>query len=250
MSILTSLLLCSMIFLISSRLYVNISAHPLSQAVTTAVLILDLLIFYRADKRLTVGFVESDHRSDEEYVQRYLRIGVYNEENLAERIGKRIAIRTVSREIEKQFPNWLMEVALLLQTENVAVAIQKSYAMAPRILQPALARLILDMKEYPESMDPYLHFLEEFALPEVASAMKMLYSISSGTGGDARTQIADIIRRNQMLFDKAKKLENEDSIAGMYALFLVPQLTGGIKLVVDMVLLLVLYLSQQVFSAM
>ena len=58
-------------------------------------------------------------------------------------------------------------------------------------------------------------------------------------------QIADIIRRNQLLYDKAQKIANEDSMAGMQAMFLAPQLTGGFKLVVDMVLLLVLYLGQQ-----
>lgn len=245
LSILTSLLLCSMIFLLSSRIGVNISENPLAQAVTVTVLVLDLIIFYRADKRLTVGFVESDHKGDEEYVRQYHRFHKYDEKKLTERIGKRLAKKSLTRELEKQFPNWLMEVSLLLQTENVPVAIQRSYKMAPRILLPALSEFILDLKEQPNSMEPYLNFLSEFAIPEVSSSMKMLYSISTGTGGDAKMQIADIIRRNQLLYDKAQKMVNEDSLAGMHAMFLAPQLTGGFKLVVDMVLLLVLYLGQQ-----
>ena len=245
LSISTSLLLCSMIFMLSSRIGVDVAGNPLAQGVTVAVLIMDLLIFYRADKSLTAGLVESNHRSDEEYVRQYRRIYRYKGRKLTDRIGKYLAKKSVKRELEKQFPNWLMEVSLLLQTENVPVAIQKSYKLAPRILQPALAEFILDIKAQPESIEPYLRFLSEFGIPEVSSSMKMLYSISAGTGGDAKMQIADIIRRNQLLYDKAQKLANEDSLAGMHAMFLAPQLTGGFKLVVDMVLLLVLYLGQQ-----
>lgn len=73
--------------------------------------------------------------------------------------------------------------------------------------------------------------------------MKMLYSLSEGTGGDASFQIADIIRRNQVMLDKAQKMKNEDALAGMYALFLAPQLTGGVKIVIDMLVLLVSYLG-------
>ena len=248
LSILTSLFLCSMIFVLSSKIGVDISGHPLSQMITTIVLVFDLFIFYKADKKLTVGFVESDHKADDDYVRQYLRLKEYDDGKLLDRIGKHVAQKSVTREIEKQFPNWLMEVSLLLQTENVPVAIQKSYEMAPKILQPALSEFILDLKEKPDSMEPYMKFLADFSMPEVASSMKMLYSISSGAGGDARLQIADIIRRNQMLYDKAQRLANEDSLAGMQALFLAPQLTGGLKLVVDMILLLVLYLGQQSMS--
>ena len=245
LSILVSLMLCSMVFVLATRVGVDISDNPVAQGVSTAVLLLDLLIFYRADKKLTVGLVESDHRRDEDYVRLYHRYMKYNERWAISRLRKHVAGKSLTRELEKQYPNWLMELSLLLQTENVPMAIQKSYAMAPKLLQPAIARFILENKEQPESMLPYLHFLHEFSIPEVTSSMKMLYSLSSGTGGDAKAQIADLIRRNQYLYDKAQKLENEDSLAGMYVMFLAPQLTGGLKMVVDMVLLLVVYLSQQ-----
>ena len=74
--------------------------------------------------------------------------------------------------------------------------------------------------------------------------MKMLYSISEGTGGDVTAQIGDIIRRNQALTDRADRLKNEDAMAGMYALFLAPQITGGFKLAVDMVLLFIVYMAR------
>ena len=95
-------------------------------------------------------------------------------------------------------------------------------------------------------MKPYNDFLSDFNLPEVRSAMKMLFSLSEGTGANASDQIQDIIRRNQYMMDRAEKLRMEDTQAGMYALFLAPQLTGGAKLLVDMILLLVCYLGKVV----
>ena len=249
LSIITSLILCSMIFMLSSNIGVDISDIPLAQAVTASVLIMDLIIFYLADKKLTVGFVESDHQRDDEMVKTYHRMKNYKDGIFFQRLGKQIAKRRLTREIEKQYPGWMMEISLLLQTENVPVAIQKSYKLAPKVLQPALGDLILGIRENPASMEPYRSFLSEFAIPEVASSMKMLYSISSGAGGDARMQLADMIRRNQQMFDKAKKMENEDSLSGMQAMFLAPQLTGGFKMAVDMALLLIVYMGQQTITA-
>src|SRR5690606_5370238 len=50
------------------------------------------------------------------------------------KIGHSLAMKKVAREIEKQFPNWLMEVALLLQTDNVQMSIRKSMDSAPEVL--------------------------------------------------------------------------------------------------------------------
>lgn len=135
-----------------------------------------------------------------------------------------------------RFPQWLMEVSLLLQSENVQVAIMRSYEDAPLLLKPELKLLIERLKKQPTELEPYLLFLQDYPLPEVQSSMKMLYSISEGTGGNAGNQIADIIRRNERLLDQAQKMKNEDALAGMYALFLAPQLTGGAKLLADMMM--------------
>ena len=152
-------------------------------------------------------------------------------------MGYFIAKRNVTRGIQMVFPRWLMEVSLLLQSENVQVAIMKSYEDAPKLLQPELKILIERLRLHPTEMEPYLSFLQDYPLPEIQSAMKMLYSISEGTGGNASSQIADIIRRNQVLLNKAERMKNEDALAGMYALFLAPQLTGAMKLLTDMLVI-------------
>lgn len=241
LSVITSLCLCSMIFLVSERLQVPIQDSRFTMLVTLVVLMLDFWIFYQADRRLSVGYFDGG-QEDSGILEQYRR-ATRPGRGWLNAAGRRIAIRRVSRELEKVFPKWLMDVSLLLQSENVQVAIFKSYADAPKLLKPELKKLIAALRKEPASMEPYRKFLQDFPMPEVRSSMKLLYSLSEGNGGNAAPQIADLIRRNQLLLDKGEKIKNEDALAGMYALFLAPQLTGGLKMLVDLVVMLGLYVG-------
>ncbi len=244
LSIVMSLLLCSVIYFMAGRMGINVATHPLAQAGTLVVLLLDLHIFYLADKRFTADFIEDRPQDTASLIESFRMLRDESRTGVFDRIGKKIARKKVGRAIEIAFPVWLMQVSLLLQSENVQVAIFKSYEDAPEILKEPLEELIYELQRHPTKMQPYHNFLSEFTLPEVRSAMKMLYSLSEGKGGEAGSQIEDIIHRNQILLDRSETMKNEDSLAGMYALFLAPQLTGGCKLVVDMLLLMVVYLGQ------
>ena len=244
LSIITSLLLCSAIYYMSGKMDIDVASAPLAQIVTVVVLLVDLYIYYRADARLTTGVLESQSVSEKDLIEVYERYRRYSDKKLIDRIGKRIAKKRLSIAVEQEFPVWLMQISLLLQTENVEVAIFRSVEDAPAILKPALTELAGELKREPGSMRAYSGFLSEFSLPEISSSMKMLYSISNGNGGDASSQIEDIIRRNNLMQDRNERQKDEDSMAGMRALFLAPQLTGGFKLIVDMALLLIVYLSE------
>ena len=243
LSIITSLLLCSFIFLISNRMEISIAQNPMIQIITTLVLAVDILIFYQADKRFAAGYFDEEN-STENMKKLYQRYQNYQKHPWRHRLSIHAAKKRITREIEKVFPSWLMQISLLLQSENVSVAIMKSYTQAPAILKIPLRELIYSMEQEPGTIRPYLKFLQEFTIPEVKSAMKMLYSISEGTGGEADSQITDIIRRNQLLMNKASIQKNQDALAGMYGLFLAPQITGGIKLVADLVIMMVAYIGQ------
>ena len=243
MSIVVSLMLCLMIYFLSARMELDLATMPAAQVVTVIVLVLDFFIFYRADVALTAGYVESVHSDGEHYAKEYERLRDEEAKKPWQKLNHRVMKKYVTREIEKEFPYWLMQLSLLLQTENVQVSLYKSYDSAPEVLKPALRELIDGLKQAPDSIEPYIGFLKDYTLPEIHSAMKMLYSISEGSGGDARVQIADIIRRNQRLMDRAERMKNEDAIAGMYGLFLAPQITAGVKLCVDMLLLLAVYMG-------
>lgn len=159
------------------------------------------------------------------------------------RIDYALARKAVIHELRKAFPDWLMEVALLLQTENVANSIRKSLESAPDILKPELKSLMEKLEQNPESNLPYSEFLSDFSIPEVASAMGMLYSISDGGGSDAEVQMEEILERNAEWMGQSEALSNQDKVAKMYILFLLPALLGALKMVLDMTLILLAFFS-------
>lgn len=231
-SVLVSLLLCSVFVYVAERVSLSITGFAVVKVVTLLTLVLDLWIFYVADRKLSMESMDETY-DEKELLRQYEKVKRSEEKKHAE-LGTRIAKKNVSRALQKMFPQWLLEVSLLLQSENVQVAIMESYDEAPVLMKPALRELIQKLQLRPTDMEPYLEFLQEYALPEVQSSMKMLYALSEGTGGNANNQISDIIRRNQLLLDQAQKMKNEDALGGLYALFLAPQLTGGAKMIVDM----------------
>lgn len=231
-SVLVSLLLCSVFVYVAERVSLSITGFTIVKVVTLLTLLLDIWIFYVADRKLSMESMDETY-DEKELLRQYEKVKRSEEKKHAE-LGTRIAKKNVSRALQKMFPQWLLEVSLLLQSENVQVAIMESYDEAPVLMKPALRELIQKLQQRPTDMEPYLEFLQEYALPEVQSSMKMLYALSEGTGGNANNQISDIIRRNQLLLDQAQKMKNEDALGGLYALFLAPQLTGGAKMLVDM----------------
>ena len=62
---------------------------------------------------------------------------------------------------------------------------------------------------------------------------------AAGDREDMEKQISVLVERNHHLMDKAERLSNEDSLAGVGMLVLIPMVTGSIKMITDMGLLLV-----------
>lgn len=155
----------------------------------------------------------------------------------------RTARKRLTRELEKIFPEWMMSMALVLQTENVHVALTRTTPQAPELLIEELERLIQGIEREPNSIRPYLRFFEQLDIPDIASAMKMLYSMAEYGSGGAGKQIAALVKRNSMLMDKAEHMKQEDYLAGMGFFILMPMVTGSGKMLVDMVLLITNLLS-------
>lgn len=160
------------------------------------------------------------------------------------KIGHSMNMRNVTKEINKAYPKWLMEISLRMQTDNVQVSIIDSMDNAPAVLKPALKELIEEIQVDPESISPYTKFLSGFNVQEVHSAMKMLFAIFSGRGGDSDTQIAELIARNNIMLNQAERIKNEDALAGLYAYFLMPALVSGVKIIADMSGVMILFFAQ------
>lgn len=156
-------------------------------------------------------------------------------------ISYRSHVRILKEEIRIQFPSWLMSMAMLAQSNSIQVALYKSIFCAPVVLKPELTTLCNALTDDPDSARPYHNFMKGFDMPDITASMKMFYAISSGAGADAKKQISDIIKRTNMMVDKAERHANDNFIAGLYSLFLAPQVVGGAKLMVDMVVFLVMF---------
>ena len=159
------------------------------------------------------------------------------------RIGQSLIHKKVIKEIQYQFPNWLLDLVLLLQSENVHVALQKSKQYVPGVLRKELYELVERLEMEPESARPYHGFLSKFQLPEIHSAMGILYSLSIGNSGHADRQISELIEKNLEMLDLAERERLQTSVSGMYLLFLLPVMTAAFKLMVDMVVLIFMFVA-------
>ncbi|MGN0672487.1 MAG: hypothetical protein ACI4KE_07625 [Anaerovoracaceae bacterium] len=155
----------------------------------------------------------------------------------------RTAFKQIRNEVEKAFPDWLMNMSLLLQSDNVHVALSNSIKDAPPILQEELYRLEEGIASYPNAVEPYIDFFARLDIPDVKSAMKMLYSMAEFGAKDINAQIATLVERNSTMTDRAERLRAEDKLAGLGFLVLAPMVTGVLKLVTDMALIIFTMLS-------
>ena len=262
----------------------GIVEHPVTQISTTVYLLLNILIFRRTSREIAGSWMVQENPQEEEKWLRYYHMVMEFDEKeerkksliyggcfclagaaawisghplaalpaaaagglLANqhKMGYRLAYDRVVKEINRVFPAWLMEMALLMQGNNVQVSIEKTIEHAPAVLKEELQMLSEHLKRKPDSMEPYLNFLKKFRISSVQSSMKMLYAISESGSGDAQTQIQMLVQRNSKMLDKAEKYTNEKSLAGINGIFYLPQVTVSFHAIVNMVVFMVVFLRQ------
>lgn len=162
---------------------------------------------------------------------------------LQHQIGHYLDGVMLKQELNLAFPQWLMAVALTLQTDNVQVAIMKTAQDAPIVLKKELDVLIRGFVEQPESPEPYLTFCRSFGISNITNSMQMLYALSSGNGANASRQIASVIRQNEKILHRAQLAAQDREMAGLYLLFLAPVLVSSGMLMLDLMVFLVEFLT-------
>lgn len=153
------------------------------------------------------------------------------------------ARRTLQRALEKEFPIWLRDISLQLQTLVVPLAIKNSMQEAALVLQKPLFTLIQDIEQYPTSIKPYNNFLKEYHLSDVSNAMKIMYTIQTLHIEDAHQQIDDLVKRNQKMLAKSEKIRNEDMLMSIGFIVAAPMIVSTLKLVIDLALVLASFMS-------
>lgn len=159
------------------------------------------------------------------------------------KVGKNLMRKRLIKEIKYAFPNWLLDIVLLLQSENVQVALLKSREHVPGVLKEELYQLTDRLALQPESSEPYHLFLKDFAIPEVHSAMGILFSLSIGNSGNADKQINELVEKNLELLDDTEKELLQGASSGMYVLFLLPVVVASFKLIVDMIFMMLAFVE-------
>lgn len=162
------------------------------------------------------------------------------------KIGHSLARKTFYKKLEIAFPEWLMDVSLLLQSENVRVSLSNSFDNAPNVLRPALHQMLVELSDNPDADEPYEHFLNYFNMPDVQDAMSTLYSISTGAGGNVEIEFKNIIERTNTMMSKAEQLRNKDKLAGLKIYVTLPNLIGAFEMMVGMCALLMAFFTMTV----
>lgn len=165
------------------------------------------------------------------------------------RFSYRMSRRDVERALYQVFSEWMMDMSLLLQTNNVQVAIMKSIPKAEKILRGELEALSERIRKEPGDVRSYTVFCEKYDIPEIGTCMKMLYSISESGAGDVQTQIENLVCHVHKLQEKEAEIRNENISFQMRSICFYPVAGTSVKLFVDMTAgtFLILNLFQMAF---
>ncbi len=282
LSAVVSLLICGIIMYLPA-MRVDISGNIFVQLISVIVVILDDLMILRGQSYLEADWLTIDMTKGDNYTEKLKNYSNYDEKREKKlsyilaagpmaltvfflltgrqvgiflaalvtvfmlnqhKIGHRLMKKNLLREIKSAFPKWLMDISLLIQNENVHVAIEKSCENVCPLLREEVNSLLERLNMEPESSKPFHEFLKSFQIPQISSAMGILYAISIGNSGNGEKQIKELISNNFLMLDAADSARLKNKTAGMYLLFLAPVVTASFKLIVDMAVFLLGFLSQ------
>ena len=173
--------------------------------------------------------------NDPAYIRKsYEMILKYDEKKVRYRVGYYLAKRDVTEELHIALPQWFMQLALLLQNNNVQVALAKSVEAAPEVLKPELQLLNTRIREAPGKLQTYTMFCSHFDLPEVQSFMKMLHAVSETGTGNISEQMNHLLKRIAEMQDVADDLCNARVAFQMKIIFSYPVIAATAKLLIDL----------------
>ena len=151
--------------------------------------------------------------------------------------------KAVEKELLKEFPVWMRDVAINLNNMVVVRAIKQSTANVSLVMNHFLNNFLAAVEKEPNSIKPYINFLGMFNAMELQTAFKTLYAIKSLSKEDSQRQINDLIVRNQTLLETSERMRNQDSLAGVSFISMLPMVLLSFKLIIDLGIMLVAFIS-------
>ena len=150
------------------------------------------------------------------------------------KVGYQVAKKDVTEAVYLALPGWFMELALLLQNNNVQVSIEKSKKSAPQVLRYEIERLEERLNKTPEKLSAYTDFCKEFDVPEAQNCMKMLHAVAEMGTGDAVTQMNHLIMHVNEMQNRAEEIRNGKIAFRQKMIFSYPVIAATIKLLIDL----------------
>ena len=208
----------------------DIAQNFLYQISSTGFLLLSMLVFILSRKSLVHSWLMPENNSLE--VKKAYDYCI-REENVKRR-HYRLMEKKVKRSIAKEFPMWIRNVILNMQTENVFVAMEKAAEDTSYPLKSELQRVLGEIEKKPGSMQVYQKFLEKFDLKQIKTVFLMFYSLNEFGTKEAEEQLNAMIQRNNKLAEQSERLINEDAL-GIFGIYmLLPMVIAAGKMLTDM----------------
>ena len=133
-------------------------------------------------------------------------------------------IRELKKELRRAFPMWLFDIMLLIQRESVEGAIEQSVDTAPPVIKNEVQRISNLLRHEPHNPDAYLSFFADFNNLDIEEAMRKLYALSIGTGGNGDV-MGVIIKSNMTILEQAERerlqIKGEINISGMLPILVI-----------------------------
>ena len=108
------------------------------------------------------------------------------------------------QEIQKEFPKWLFDVALLMQRNSVDGSIQKSREIASPVLSAEVKRIGDILEKRPADADAYMSFFADFNILMIENTMRSLRSLALGEKGSNEIMV-ELMETNLKRLEKAEK---------------------------------------------
>ena len=157
----------------------------------------------------------------------------------SKRLGS--AKRRVARQLQIDFPVWIRQLTLHLQTENVFNALVKSQDECPHAIKAELQKLILRISDEPNKSEPYTlfyEFLGDNKSNEMKRLVRSLYALSevgSEIANDSNSsQLNALIEQNAKLTDSAERIANQNKLDGLSLFIMAPLAIGTVKMFIDL----------------
>ncbi len=153
--------------------------------------------------------------------------------------------KNLSKEVEREFPYWLLSVTLYLQQDSLFHALEESGRETKGRFRKEVQQLREDIYAAPNSLEPYMNFFRELDLPELQTGMKMLYAVTSNGYPDTQRQIHFLVEQNFLVMDRYEQNFFQTRLAGLGMLRQIPMMLAGAKIVVDMLTFFMLFFADQ-----